>query len=272
LARAGDEAFVATSMLADAPPARGRLPGRLATGPEEMAQGWLAPLELGQVLLLSAQGEPLATPFQPPLTPGRKVLWRPAGVGQVNEQAVAVLSDDVDSVYCVGLRGGESPALVELGSQRLDGLRPATRAAIVDDRAVIGLSQDHVGVFALPSVKNPALVRLPGRIEWGPYPVGELAVLVLSTGEVVAIAVDDEPRVAWRTPLGAGPAVGEPALVGGDVCVATRSGLVRRFAAADGAAVEPIDVGQPLATGPVPYGPRLLAVSHDGSLLVIRLP
>ncbi|MGL4514853.1 MAG: PQQ-binding-like beta-propeller repeat protein [Lacipirellulaceae bacterium] len=272
LARPGESSYVVTSPTPDRAPFRGTLPAKLAAEPAPFGDGWLAPLDLGQVLLLSATGDPLATPFQPPLAPGRKVMWRPVGVGELEGQPVAVLADDVDSVYCVGLAAGDAPVLQQLGAQRLDGLRPETRVAIVRGIAIIGLSENQLGIFPLPGVEGPGLVPLDGRIEWGPFTAGDLAFVVTAKGELLAVTVEGKPRVVWRAKLGEGEPVGLPLATQGRVLVATRQGVIHSFGLRDGAPAEPIDLGQPLGSGPVAYGQRLLAASGDGSLLVIRFP
>jgi hypothetical protein len=100
--------------------------------------------------------------------------------------------------------------------------------------------------------------------------VGDLLVFATANNELMAIA--DDGKVKWQTPIEHGDLAGAPLAAGDSVLVAYRQGILERRSLADGKPVKSADVEQPLATGPVSFMQRLLVVANDGTLLVVDQP
>lgn len=247
------------------------LAGELATQPAVIGSGLIAPLRVGQVHVLDALGRPLGKPFQPTVTAGEAVAWTPPAVGEGGGAPVVVLSDGKGVVYClrVDTSGADGPALVEAGRHEVADNRPTTRAAIVGGAAVIGL-EHGLAVYQLPDLPAPRTAPLPGAVAWGPYAAGQAALVATDSSELLAVTPDGQ--VAWRATTTAGPPVGPPLVDGDDVLVASLGGVVSRYRVADGELLGSVDLGQPIATGPTAYGPRLLVAAADGTVLVTSQP
>lgn len=266
-------AFLSVRLGASRPTRKARLPGLLACSPAAMGPGWLAPLEIGQVLLVDTRGRSVATSFQPPITPGRKVHWRAPAVAEVAGETIAVIADDVDAIYCLTLDQDESggASLDQRSSHRLAGVQPTTAVAIAADRAAIGVSGGKVVLLDLPRLEHPNIVDVGGTIVWGPHAAG--AALLVATENQELVAVDAATgQVVWRTPLEGGNPIGLPLGEANGVLVALDRGTIVRYDAATGEATDRLSLGQPLGSGPTAYGKRLLVSAADSTVLVLQKP
>ena len=273
LTQNGKDEFLTVRLTATRPTRTAKLPGVLACRPASMGSGWLAPLEIGQVLLVDARGRGIATPFQPPLAPGRKVHWRAPAVAEVGGETVAVIADDVDAVYCLALGEGEAgkASLDQRASHRLAGVQPTTAVAIAAGHAAIGVSGGKVVLLGLPALENPTLVEVGGEITWGPHAAG--AALLVATENQEMVAIDAAAgQVVWRTPLEGGNPLGLPLGDANGVMVALDRGTIVRYDATTGEATARLDLGQPLGSGPTVYGKRLLISAADATVLVLKKP
>ncbi|TWT42569.1 outer membrane protein assembly factor BamB family protein [Botrimarina hoheduenensis] len=257
-----------------------RLPETLATAPTALGQGWLAPLEIGQVLYLDQAGRNLATPFQPTLRPGQPIAWVAPAAGTVDGTAVAVIADGVEMVY--GLRVSADGAALELaGSHRLEGAQPTGPITLVGRRVLVGLSAGRMALYEEPALGEPHFIEIGAPTVWGPFAVGEndstLALLATApqqdrASELVLLDTAGEGRVVWRQTLSDGMPLGEPLTEGPGVLVATDRGVLRRYSLNEGETLARVDLGQTLGSGPSRSGSRLLICAADGALLVVSSP
>lgn len=249
-----------------------RLPGDVACRPAAMAKYLVTPLTVGQVHLLDPSGKQVATPFQPRVPVDSSIAWTTPCVAEVGGQRIVVLSDGEATVYCLGLNTSGSPALEEVGSQRLKESKPNTVAAVVGKRAAIGLSDSKLAVFDLPNLERQPDLSLPSPIAWGPFAAGERLLVATTDGQLHGIDIAAAPKVVWQADLGASGAIGEPLVLDDGVVVASPEGVLRTLALTDGSVRSSLDVGQPIGTGTSAYGTRLLVAAADGTVLVINQP
>ncbi|QDT69100.1 outer membrane biogenesis protein BamB [Planctomycetes bacterium MalM25] len=271
LTQTGQSQWVTNSLAPRATSRSVRLPGELACPPAVMATALVAPLRVGQVHLLDPTGKQLATPFQPRVEVGEAIDWTEPGVAQVAGQRLVALSDGMSTFYCLALQREGGPALAEAGSIKLDA-QPTTRAAIATGHAAIGLASGSLAVAPVPSLGETASVELGSPITWGPYAAGESFLVNTEDGRLHAVTSNATPTVAWSIDLGEAEPLGAPLVADGVATLATADGVLHRLGLGDGAAAEPIVLGQSLGSAPTAYGKRLLVSAADGSVLVIQQP
>ena len=84
--------------------------------------------------------------------------------------------------------------------------------------------------------------------------------------------MDEQQQVVWQSVLAYGPLVGTPYLIGDEIFLSARGGMVCRISAADGKELGKVDAGCPLGTGPLVVGERVIVGGHEGSLLEVKKP
>ncbi|MGA2064977.1 MAG: PQQ-binding-like beta-propeller repeat protein [Thermoguttaceae bacterium] len=237
------------------------LPGALGCPPIAFAGGLLAPSRVGQVYWLEPlSGKGRSGPFQPRLRPGELPAWRePVPVGDKE----IVISDGRTRLYRLHVVDQPVPHLEAAGTAEVS-------AALVSPLATVGkvvCAVDAAGkldVFQLPGLARVAQHDLSGRCQWGPRRVGDRVMLATDDGRLYCF--DQSCQLVWQVALPYGPLAGAPLAVGDHYFLAAGSGFVWRADAAGGKELGKVDTGQPLATGPVLLGKRILLGGHDGSL------
>ncbi|MGD9636451.1 MAG: PQQ-binding-like beta-propeller repeat protein, partial [Pirellulales bacterium] len=246
------------------------LPSVVACPLSPFGTGFLAPLEIGQVLWLdpSAPQTPPVT-FQPRLEPGKKVLYQSAGeVGSDGRQFV--ITDGFDSIYLVELASDPSPHFTIVKQQKIGAFPIVSGVVVLDQTAFAAIDGGQLLRFALPALENQGQTDLPGDLVWGPYRIGEQLLLATARDQLVAVAKDG--AIAWNAPITSGDLAGPPLELNGEVLLAYKKGTLERRSLSDGQVAESLDVEQPLATGPVRFLDRIVVATHDGSLLVLQQP
>jgi outer membrane protein assembly factor BamB len=244
-----------------------RLPGAPGCSPISFGAALLAPSDLGQVYLLEPDlGNALSEPFQPRLQPGTLLPWQlPVTVG---EQDI-VISDGRSKLY--RLRLVDKPRLhLEADAER-DLASPLASPLAATTKVVCAVNADRkLDVFQLPDLTSAGQHDLAGRAAWGPRRVGDRVMLATDSGQLCCF--DESGQPLWQVALPYGPLAGAPLLVGDHYILAAAGGVVWRAAAASGKELAKVDTGQPLATGPVLLGERILLGGHDGSLHQLTPP
>ena len=247
--------------------------GQLTCPPCPLGRGLLTPTDSGQVLWLDALTDrPLAAPFQPPLRSGQTFNWRMADVLQNNSEQ-AVLSDGYSKIYRVGVNESPERHLVALAQTTEIATAIVSPIAVLDQTVYAVDSEGVLLSFLLPDLQPGKRLPLEGQLTWGPKRVG-LHVLV-TTDRDELFCVDEAQNFVWRRPLSYGPLVGTP-LADDNHYILTSSqgnqGVIWRIAADTGKEIAKVEIDQPLATGPVLFGSRLMVAGHDSTLLVIGKP
>ena len=132
---------------------------------------------------------------------------------------------------------------------------------------------DAAGKFDVFRVSDLARTRqtTPGRPRaWGPRQVGNRVMLATDSGQLYCFDAAGNsfgkrpcPTARWRAPRW------RPAIT---IFPAAAAAWCRRVDGRSGKPLARISTGQPLATGPVLMGDRLLLGGHDGSLHQLTPP
>lgn len=247
-----------------------KLPKPLASAAATFGGGFLAPLNIGQVLYLgSPDGQPLAAPFQPPLQPRSEVDYRPAGVVDGTDRRF-VITDGREKIYLVAVVDQPELHLEAVSEGKVDPLPITSPVVVLGDLAIAATEGSHLVRFRLPSLEPAGESSLPADLVWGPYKLGDQAVLATADGQLLAVGPTGE--VAWAVKLEQGDLAGGPLGVEGGLLLAFRKGVLERRELADGKVAATLDVAHPLAAGPVPFRGRIVLTTHDGTLLVVDQP
>jgi outer membrane protein assembly factor BamB len=214
-------------------------------------------------LIATATGQPAAVPFQPRMAPGGKLAWRrPAVLAGKTE---AIVTDGVKAIYRLALKTDPIKHLEPVAESPL--AVPLVSPVAALDAAAFAVDENrNLLAFGVADLKITKSWPLEAGIVWGPVRAGD-AVLLATESELICI--DNRPDIAWRKPLTTAP-VGEPLVAGDNFVLSTVVGALVQFDRKTGEDRGQIDVGQPLAGGPVESGKQWLVVGHDGSLLWIE--
>ncbi len=244
--------------------------GDATVEPTPMGQGMLIPLQSNEVTLVDMiSGAQRARPFQPTTEGGTRTVWQPpALVGGGQE---FVIADNHRRLFRVGLKEKPARHLAELSRFDLpdDIAGPLASTGNVVYGVTRSGADDTLHSFLLPNLDAGEQWPLTGRVSWGPRRV-QGAVLV-ATGEQL-IAMDGQQKQKWAVELPHGPIIGTPAVDGATGLFSTESGSVWRVDLATGETKGATEVGEPLQTGPVTYGDKLLVAGKSGALFVISAP
>ena len=243
------------------------LPASLACSPIAFAGGLLAPLCVGQVYLLDPlSGNGLCAPFQPRLRAGALPSW--GGPAAVSDKEV-VISDGRNKLYRLQL--ADKPARRLDVAAEVELAEPIVSPLATTGKSVCGVdAAGKLDFFQLPGLARSQQHVLAGRCAWGPCSIGNRVLLATEAGQCYCF--DESGQSVWQAALPYGRLAGTPLAVKDHFLAAAASGVVWRLEAASGKELGKVDVGRPLATGPVLVGDRLLIGGHDGSLYQISPP
>lgn len=242
--------------------------------PIAFQDGLLFPLDSGAVRLVDpATGKDVVLPFQPQLAPGEKLKWlRPVVVG--NEGREFVIANNRREIYRVGIKDMPKPFLDEFSSGQLDVDIASDLTAVGD--VVYAVVHTSGGDVLKPISANDLSVGddidLQGtRVTWDPHRVGDTVMIVTDNKQLRCFKADqkecwEQPGVAYGTPAGL------PLEEDGDYIFSSRGGTVWRISGATGKEVSKTDLNEPLASGPIAFGGRLLLCGSDGSMHVVSMP
>jgi outer membrane protein assembly factor BamB len=235
-------------------------PDAVASAPAALGEGVIVIDRAGQVLLVNVEtGQPLAAPFVPRIAPGAESWRNPAVVAGKLE---AVVSDGRSRIYRLGVQDQPAPYLTALAEEPLT-------TPLVSDLAVSGefvFAADEAGkltAFQLADLKVVKNWPLGATAIWGPMAVGR-NVLVATDRELFCF--DSKPDLVWKKPLPAGSPIGRALAQGDEFVLASPTGIVWRIDRQSGEVKAKIDLGQPLASGPVAFDKHLVVAGTDGSL------
>ena len=242
------------------------LPSPLACEPTHFGQGWIAPLEIGQVMLLDGAGQPLAAPFQPALKPGTVKNWLPASA--IDDKQF-VITDGVEAIHLIAVQTAPQPHLTAVKDAELGSTSATTRTAVSGGRVLAGAKEPRLVAFTLPTLEPRDPIALTGAVVWGPFAVNEHVLLATADGKLVAIAADGS--ATWQHDIELAP-VGTPLARGDAVLLAFPNGLLLKLQLASGEEAARAELKQPLAAGPVEFEQRLAVATTDGAVLIVNSP
>jgi hypothetical protein len=127
-------------------------------------------------------------------------------------------------------------------------------------------ASNRVCRIALPELAVESLFTLDAPVQWGPTQLGTHALLATAAGEVHCLAAASDR--GWRLPLNLAGVVGGCVIDSNSVALASPCGRITIIDTADGRQLAEINVGQPLAFGPVMIRERLSVLTADSCLLI----
>ena len=247
-----------------------KLPSTITCAMSPLGKGVLVPLEVGQVFYLNpADGQPLATPFQPRLQPRMKVPYQPAAQSDEAGRQF-VITDGHEKIYLVELADGPQSHFTAVAEANVGAFPIVSPIVVMGKTAFAVTDGGQLTRFELPSLKNAGQTDLPSDVVWGPYRVGDLLLMVTANDQLVAVRPSGE--IAWAGAVKGGDLAGPPLAAGDSVLVAYRQGILERRSLADGQPAGKLDVEHPLAAGPVHFLDRIVLTGHDGTLFVVEQP
>ncbi|GIW92620.1 MAG: serine/threonine protein kinase [Pirellulaceae bacterium] len=241
-----------------------------------MADHLVVPLQSGEITALSPTGTGAKLlPFQPPLKPGSSVQWLPP-VRIAEETDEFVIADDQQRLFRIGI--------IDTGGRRLTSLAQASleenlvgRLAVLP-KAILGVSSrsdaDALWRFEIGSLRSSQPQTLPGRVVWGPFGFGDVALLALATAsqQIELMAVNDNLQSQWTVPLPHGPPVGAVSLSDSELLLATAEGWLGRLQLSNGQMGGEVALTEPATGQPLVAGNSVWIPGSVGSLLQATLP
>ena len=247
------------------------LPSPLACGPIAWDDYFVAPTEVGQVYLYdSNSGAKFGTPFQPVLKANNRFDWQSPAVFGSGEASRLVLTDGTSKLYLLKRTATPEPSLEKEHEAPITGSALNTQLAVAGDSVFAGNQRRTLARYSLPALEAQDDIPLQGGVTWGPYSVGESILLATGAGELVC--VDSQGAVLWSQPLQHGPPVGRPLAEGAEVLVSWKQDRIARLSLQDGSELALLEINQPVASGPIAFGKRVLLATADGTLIVVNRP
>jgi outer membrane protein assembly factor BamB len=253
------------------------LASRSACPPVAWAGGVVAPTRIGQVFYFDAaalaataldgtEDQSTYVPFQPPLQARAEHVWlSPAIAGER-----LVLSDGREKVYLLQRLAEPQPHLEAQAEMEVGPSALVTPLAVQGDVVVAGTEDGKLARFALPSLQSQTPVDLGANVVWGPYAIGDRFLLATAGDELVCL--DSSGAIDWRQPTEVSGPNGRPLLVGDEVLLLWQNNSLSAMELESGQSRAKWDLAQPVVSGPVAFGNRLVVSSHDGTLLVVDCP
>ncbi len=234
----------------------------------------LLPLDLGDIRLIDpATGKDAVLQFQPKLAPGEKLIWLgPTAIGESGDEFV--IANNRREIYRIAIKDTPKPYLAEVAAGQLDVDIASNLAAV--GAVVYAVVHTNAG-DVLKAISTADLtagddIDLQGtRVTWGPHRVGDSVMVVTDNKELRCFQADGAAR--WEQPaVSHGKPAGLPLDVNGNYVFASQDGTVWVVSAATGEEVAKTDLGEPIGSGAVAFGTRLLLCGSDGALHVVPMP
>jgi len=209
-----------------------KLPSPLACAITPLGEGFIAPLQVGQVFLLnSGDGAQRAVPFQPLLQPNSTWDYRPAAVVGADARRF-VIADGRDKIYLVALENQPQSHLKLMSEVNAGGEPIESSMVVLGDSAFAIAGSSQLVRFRLPSLELEGEAVLPAPVVWGPHQVADVLLLATANGELLAISADGD--VMWKSAVEHGDLAGAPLALPDGVILAYRNGIIERRAITDG--------------------------------------
>ncbi|MCU0961590.1 MAG: PQQ-binding-like beta-propeller repeat protein [Pirellulaceae bacterium] len=246
--------------------------GEATTEPVAFGGGLLVPLRSGSVRLVDpVSGADQARPFLPSVPTGTATTWNlPAAYTAATGQPEFAIANNHRALYGVGIKDTPARQLAEVKQAVLDG--DLTGPLAVAGGTCYGVlrtgAEDTLVGFTLATAAVAHRSPLAGRLAWGPARVGQ-DVWLATEQELLCWDGTGQPR--WRLALEHGPPTGTALEGDSRVWLAAAEGHVLQIDPAQGAVLAVVSLGEPLASGPVALGDRLLVAGLSGTVLIAGL-
>lgn len=243
-----------------------RLPTAPSAPPGRLGAGLLVPTGQGQVQWVDpATGRPKSAPLQPELQAGDLPEWTtPCVVEGTRRFAVA----DRRGILYLAAIAKDPLEHLDIIAQAEHVERFASPAVCLKDRAVVADTSGRILVYPLPNLESVQIMEVDAQIVWGPVRIDHYILMATDNDELICLGETGE--MLWRVGMEHGSPAGDPIRVDDRIFFASTGGTVWSVDLDTGKSTGSTSLGQPLATGPVLFGQRLIVAGHDGTLLVIN--
>lgn len=268
------------------------LPSNLSAPPLMFEDGWLAPLDVGQVLYLDKlTGKPLAAPFQPEVGPRQTVPWQEGAVAEMDGKPAALLCDGNRRIFALQQLSGAIPSIASIAEYKIKQGQFVSRVAAAEatfavvlrtqesDQLSVGAESDDkqpkieerflLQLVSLANFKPVASFDLGTRPAWGPYQIDGRYVASAANGKLVCVNPAQPEELAWSVDVESVAMTAVPGDGRSRLLLAQRRGVLEWRAWETGEASRSIDVGQPLSGELAWVGDQLFVNAADGSLLLV---
>jgi hypothetical protein len=252
----------------DGLPREQKLPAALQAAPVRLGGGLLLALP-GRLRVSSrAAGEPPVEDLPAPIGHDEPPRW--VSLAALDETQAVVLSEQ-GRVARVRFGTAPVPHLEEI--THWDAGSPVDLALGLDaGRLFLIDSTSRLVVLAAGSLEPLAQVVLEASPGSRPRPAGELVLVELKTGRLVAFEIDAKLAKKWDVALDGAVLAGDPLVLGKELVVALSDGRVLWLEAESGAISRTVELSQHLSFGPQAWGESVVVGSLDGTLIVVKGP
>jgi outer membrane protein assembly factor BamB len=242
-----------------------RSPAPIHSGAVRVDQGMVVAAANGPVMWVDpVSGESLAEPFQPPMDAFSKLEWR--GPVLVAPREV-VLADLRGTLFRLVLVDQPKPHWEVV--KQVDLIEPIRSRLAVAGEALYGGAGKQLLTFRTADLSTVGQMTLDGALAWGPYTAGDAVLAATERGRLSSVAGNS---ITWNYEFEGDVPVGAPFVEEGRAWLASRDGRLLRLNLADGKIDAELELGQPLATGPVQVADELWVATPDGAVLKTAIP
>jgi outer membrane protein assembly factor BamB len=243
-----------------------KLPGPLQAAPVRLGGGLLLALPGRLRLSGRAAGDRAVEDLPAPIGHDEPPRW--VSLTALDESQAVVLSE-LGRVARVQFGTAPVPHLEEI--THWDAGSPVDLALALDaGRLFLIDSTSRLVVLAASSLEPLAQVVLDASPAARPRPAGNLVLVELKTGRLVAFDVEAKLAKKWEVALNGAVLTGDPLVAGEELVIALSDGRVFWLDAAGGAISRTVELGQPLTFGPQLWGESVVVGSLDGTLIVVK--
>jgi outer membrane protein assembly factor BamB len=223
-------------------------------------------LDNGQLVLIDpTNGSQVASPYQPPLEPGRKIRWNaPAYLASTQ---TLIVSSDLQKL--VRLSVGDS--LRPLGEVTLESPLVGPIVAVGNGVCAVETTTagDNLKFFDATSLKSEAGRSLNGRAIFGPLATADGCIVQTQTH---LVAFSSDGKQVWAIDYPNIRLLAPPSQTSQGLLFINRSGDVWLIDPRDGAILGKTSAGQSLSSAPVVLGAGLIIGSAEGGVLALPMP
>ncbi len=215
-----------------------------------------------------AAGEPAVEDLPAPIGHDEPPRW--VSLAALDETQAVVLSEQ-GRVARVRFGTAPVPHLEEI--THWDAGSPVDLGLGLDaDRLFLIDSTSRLVMLAAGSLEPLAQELLEASPGSRPRPAGDLVLVELKTGRLVAYDIGTKLAKKWDVALNGAVLAGDPLVSGKELVVALSDGRVLWLEAESGAISRTIELGQQLAFGPLVWGESVVVGSLDGTLMIVNGP
>ena len=182
-----------------------------------------------------------------------------------------VIAASKNHVYRVAVQTQGRPRLVAAAKTILQD-QIVTQLAELDNFVFAGARYDDSDVllsFSATKLEPRDVLRLEGRVTWGPVSSGGRLLLATSAGRLLCFGAAQ--KLQWCGAMTHGSPTGDALVMDNDYLIATTGGAILRLSE-KGELVGVTEIGEPLHGTPLLYDGKIAAIGSDGTFFLVDLP